>query len=792
MIIRRKGINAFPGKLRERMRFPRFQRTLDAFYLAVLSWLRSNALYVSVVIAYILLTIMFTWPLAQNFTSFVNGNVMDVFHELWYLHLGSTNPTGPFFLFYTNSILYPYGVPLFFQVISPFNTLLFGLLTSLFGEIVAYNLLYMFTFVAAAFNMFILTKYLTKNKYAAFFAGIIFGFAPVHTGQGLSHLNIMSAEFVPLYAYFLIRLGREQRFRNALYAGALIVLNAMCDLHMLLIVLFITASYLLYSLFVQRREILNKPFLHRLFIMTIFSAILLVVVYFQTIFAVLFTPPALGQSAAAKLLINRASIGGSSDLLEFFTPGPENPILGRYTLSLYSNFSAFPQVRTYIGWSALTLAILGLIANRKRSVWFWGFLSIVGALLAIGPFVQIDGKVTEIPGLWLYLYYLVPLFQSFRAPYRLDYLVMLGVGVLAAYGLSSAFSALEKRFKKRNSSRTIKIVVLAILCAILIVEFLPTPYPELYAKIPSFYTQVLAKDHSNYAVLEVPVTPSASVYLYYQSAYNHPLVDGSVSRTPQSSASFREATPFINELGAYNPTGYTGTNLKGKKAGGGAPAHDIINETINVIQVAPYILTEFHIKYIIVHASLLTAQQYVADINLISSVVGPPIYQDNAITAFEWNPPANMTGMAQYPINYHMAFFSLLYGGWYPYGGLKGRLTRAMSLYAGLLVYSSSNQYMELEFNARGIFSSYPLQLVVNNQIEGTYYVRQSVYNTYATPFIYVHQGLNVVYFYSVNGCNTAPLPNPAVSGKSAVIGGTIDCASAQFRWIATIPAVLS
>jgi hypothetical protein len=127
---------------------------------------------IAVVCFFILLTILFTWPLALNFGTFINASTEDSFHELWYLAFGSSSVYGPFFTFYTNSIQYPTGAGLYFQVVSPFNTSFFLVLSKFFGDIVAFNTLYMFTFVASATTMYIFVQYLTKNKYAALVAGM--------------------------------------------------------------------------------------------------------------------------------------------------------------------------------------------------------------------------------------------------------------------------------------------------------------------------------------------------------------------------------------------------------------------------------------------------------------------------------------------------------------------------------------------------------------------------------------------------------------------------------------------
>ncbi|HYC26703.1 MAG TPA: hypothetical protein VEB67_01620, partial [Nitrososphaerales archaeon] len=214
----------------------------------VSSWAIDHGIDFFVLSLYVLVTIVFTWPLAANFGNFVNGNVMDVFHELWYLNLDWHAPYGPFFLLYTNSILYPYGVPLYFQVVSPLHAIIGAPVYALFGLVPAYNFLYMFTFFMSAFTMYIFVNYLTKNRYAAFFAGLAFGFAPVHSGQGLSHLNIMASEMLPLFGYFFVRMQREPKYREAIFAGVAIALNAMLDLHFLLLSGILIACYLVYSM----------------------------------------------------------------------------------------------------------------------------------------------------------------------------------------------------------------------------------------------------------------------------------------------------------------------------------------------------------------------------------------------------------------------------------------------------------------------------------------------------------------------------------------------------------------
>jgi hypothetical protein len=721
--------------------------------------------YVFALILYVLLTILFTWPLADNFTRYADGSTMDVFHELWYLHLDYTSPYGPFFIFSTNMILYPYGVPLYFQVLSPLHALIGMPINYFFGQIVAFNFLYMFTFFVSAFTMFIFVKYLTNNSYAAFFAGIVFGFAPVHLGQGIAgHLNIMASELLPLFAYFLVKMVREQKLRNGIYAGILMALNAMLDLHFLLFCLIMTVSFLIFYLIFEHRKILNKPYLTRFFTMFVIAAAIGAIAYFQTLYGLFFAPGGFGTSASVTVHLHR-----TPDLLQYFLPGPTNPFLGKFTAPYYFNFVSTTEVSTYIGYTALIIAILGIIFyRRQKDVWFWVFLTIVAFFISLGPQLVINGHLTNIPGPWKYLE-LIPLFNSFRTPFRVDYLVAFGIAVLGGYGLERIVRAIENKKKiivnRQLSMQILKILVVVAICSMVIIEYLPIPYSEVNLTIPTFYTQVLAKDHSNFTVLEVPGIVENKAVLYYQSTYERPLINGHISRTPSSSLVFMEETPFINQLTTY--------------IGGTTTPPGLINQSLSPVQIAPYILAQYHIKYIIVHKDLLPTTTYTRVFNLISAAIGPPYYEDNLLTVFRYIPPSPSFGLADYPGQNNASVVSFLYGGWNEYG-LVGAHAQTMDNSAGLYVYSASNQYVQLSFKAEGVARAYPLQLLVNGIYEGAFLMENGTYTQVLTSFLYLHQGQNQINFNSVSGCQ------PVRVGKTS---SREICASVSFESISVVPA---
>jgi len=287
------------------------------------------------------------------------------------------------------------------------------------------------------------------------------------------------------------------------------------------------------------------------------------------------------------------------------------------------------------------------------------------------------------------------------------------------------------------------------------------------ATIPSFYTQVLANDHSNFTVLDVPAYNGNDVYLYYQSAYGAPVVNGHISRTPPESLIFTTSYPFIDQLGTY---------IRGRRA---LPP-DIINQTINVNQIAPYILAQYHIKYIIIHKDLLSPVLYNKAVSLVSSVLGLPYYVDQQLTVFRFIPPSPTMGLASYPSAANVTHVALLTGGWNPYG-LPGHHARTLTASGGLDVYMQYAEPIQVRFIARSINITEFIQVQVNGQSVGTYELVPGKYQLYSTPFVSMGTGYNLVTFTSLEGCQPVSFGGSSVSPPASV------CVSGEFNSIALV-----
>ena len=97
-----------------------------------------------------------------------------------------------------------------------------------FGPTVAYNLTFLLTIVGSGFGAYLLARYLTGRRDAAFVAGLVFAFFPYHlTGNWDGQMNLANIQWLPLFALFLLRTIEAQRVRDAVWAGVFAALASL-------------------------------------------------------------------------------------------------------------------------------------------------------------------------------------------------------------------------------------------------------------------------------------------------------------------------------------------------------------------------------------------------------------------------------------------------------------------------------------------------------------------------------------------------------------------------------------
>ncbi len=177
--------------------------------------------YVIIILLYFLLVAMTFWPIFLNIsnTIFDGSDYADAYQtlwNLWWVKYSVVRLHANFY--YTKLVFYPIGANLITQTLSP----LAGVLTAPLQAVslaFAYNAIFILGYVLSGLFMFMLAYYLTGNKYAAFIAGLVFAFAPMHIAQSYGHLNWTSIEFLPLFVLFLLLSIKESKIRYATLAA---------------------------------------------------------------------------------------------------------------------------------------------------------------------------------------------------------------------------------------------------------------------------------------------------------------------------------------------------------------------------------------------------------------------------------------------------------------------------------------------------------------------------------------------------------------------------------------------
>ena len=196
----------------------------------------------------------------------------------------------------------------------------------------------------------------------------------------------------------------------------------------------------------------------------------------------------------------------SADLRGWFTPTVFHPLFGGDIVrelhlvqqrALNPDLPGFRDLNTvFLGWVSLALAVMGAVAyRRKLEAWIW--TTVLFGLFTLGPLLQINGRTqfdldgidTTVPLPFALLHYL-PVIKANRAPNRNSVVLMLGLAVLAGYGVLWLLGRLERwqegreaRAKKPSFSKKLGFWPLIVVAGVLRWSH---PFRASGAAVPTF------------------------------------------------------------------------------------------------------------------------------------------------------------------------------------------------------------------------------------------------------------------------------------------------------------------
>lgn len=462
------------------------------------------------------LAVLLTWPAVLDLRGSMVGHPgNDTWNHawgFWWIQDGLRQGTFPM----TTMLLdHPRGGSLFF--IDSFNAVLTAPLSVLLGVPFAYNVVVLAAFTLNAFGAWALARRELQDDVIAWVPAVVFASSAHLLGQAYNGISeTLNAGFLPLYVLALLRLLDRPSWRRAVVMGALLGVCSIANFYYGLFGIVLSVVIVIHRGLSEWRR-------------TGWGRFVLATAGAGALYAVLVLPVLrlLSRSIDAEnAMVNRdpefvwASLinHNITDVVSFLRPG------SHYSPDLKALYGEDLLIVIYLGWAALTLAVVGLALTKPRKGrGLWATIAVVFLVFSLGPYLHVGGEYVELAGRRVPLPFLVffeafPLFSRISHPFRFVVPATLGLGMLAGLGVQGLIRRLPERIPK--------VAPVAVACGLVLAEILlaspaPWPLPRCDADIPEVYAELEGEG----AVLDLPITVpnlERAVYTWYQTAHQHP------------------------------------------------------------------------------------------------------------------------------------------------------------------------------------------------------------------------------------------------------------------------------
>lgn len=479
-----------------------------------------------VALFFIALTIAFMRPVSLHPASMVfTDDRYDPLLNTWILAWASRSVvTDPTNLFHGNTF-FP------FRYILAYSENLLGLapvtmpVNWLSGNaLLAYNLALLTSFVLSGVGAYLLVRRLTGSTAGGLLAGVVYAFAPYKIAQ-LIHIQELSAQWMPLAMFFLHRALATRRWRDFIGFGVCFTMQALSCLYYASL---FGMTIVLFGAFVLafRRQLVTWGVVAKSAVVGLISAAVLFPLslpyrHVQREYG--FTRPA---QEVTKL---------SAGVQDYVTAPPGNKLYGAVTASFRPK--QFAEHCLFPGLIAIVCAGIGFIGFRKlrsrhegdagedessaNHSWFeptfYAALMLIAFVLTLGPDLQFFGRQYNVPMPYRLFAAIAPGSQGMRVPARFAILVLLGLSVLAGYGMAV--------LTQSNGRRPARLVLAAVLVGVACAEYYSTPeafaIPSGQDQIPAVYRWLATLPREETIVAEIPATPlERNAWYEYYSTYH--------------------------------------------------------------------------------------------------------------------------------------------------------------------------------------------------------------------------------------------------------------------------------
>jgi hypothetical protein len=470
--------------------------------------------HVGVFVGYLLLATYVTWPLLLHMPSSViqkGARPVDAgqgIWNLWWMQQALLHGQNPYI---TRYLFFPETINLFYQTLSPPNTILALPATLLAGPILAFNALTLLSFGLSGYATYRLVRPLVHDRIAAIVAGGIYAFSPYHMQVLLGGtLESIAIQWIPLYILCLVRTLHKPTNLNLVIAALALITTTLASYYYGIYCAIYTAFHILFFLHTAQdwRQRTQR------FAVGMGIGLIWLLAFVPFVWNAGALSTATPEDWYARQVFHSVA------LFDLIAPSTLHPIWGAASAGWLGALHPFGvEAGASLGIAIYVLMLIGVV-KHARVAWPWLALALALLLLALGPELQITGQPTGIPMPFMLLDYAEPLRNSSRPGYFVA-LWMLPVSVLAGYGVAAIRSIVHIR----------QPLLIAGAIAILVFELLPRPWPMLRLHVDQLYAE-LANLPERGAVLELPPDNDYSQSMLNQLCHGRPLAGGYLARTP--------------------------------------------------------------------------------------------------------------------------------------------------------------------------------------------------------------------------------------------------------------------
>ena len=481
-------------------------------------------------LVYVALTALFTWPLPYFFfTHHVGesgGDARIYLWNLWWVRKAlvdlHANPLR------TDYIFYPVGIGLALHTLALLHGVLFVPLSALLGGVAAANSIVCATFVASALAAYALCRRLGASPEGSFLAGLAFGFCPYRLARLAGHYDLLSTEWMPLYALAFLALmdAGSTRAGLALLTGAAAAACGYTNLSYLIFLAFFSLLYAAWVAATCRPRL--RPVAARLALVGLIAAALLLPLAIE----------AARDLTSWRYLPYPGTARYVADLAAYVRPGPAQTVLGPRIGRAFDR--DLTDTTVFPGYVLLGAGIAVLACGRaRRGLGFWILLGACAFVLSLGPSLRVGGRDLGWPLPFAVLPH-VPVLQHLRAPSRFSILVVLALAVLLAAGWTAWLARV-----RRPSAR---LLLTAAVAAVMVAEYLAVPVPLFQAGASDVFARV-AREPGDFTVVEVPgIDQAPGRIMYDQTIHGKRIFIGTAARVPVEKTSYYFGLPLVRPL----------------------------------------------------------------------------------------------------------------------------------------------------------------------------------------------------------------------------------------------------